>query len=79
MAETIEGLSKAVRALPVLLSTLGQKRISLHYDEEADVLYIHFDDHSEADDSDITDDGLIIRYRNGKMIGITLLNAQQQH
>ncbi|MBF7084146.1 DUF2283 domain-containing protein [Desulfallas sp. Bu1-1] len=58
-----------------LVSTLGQKKIILHYDDEADVLYIHFGEPVEADDTELTEDGLIIRYQAGKMVGITMLNA----
>jgi len=72
---TIAELSKVVRTLPNLVSNLGHKNISLHYDDEADVLYIHLGDSVDADDTEITDDDLIIRYRNGKIVGITIMNA----
>lgn len=73
---TVAELSKVVRTLPNLVSTLGHKKISLHYDDEADVLYIHLGDSIEADDSEMIDDNLVIRYRNGKMVGITVMNAR---
>jgi len=78
MAEVAE-LSKVVRTLPTLVSTLGQNKIFLHYDDGADVLYVNFNDKPvEADDSELTDDGLIIRYRDGKVIGVTMMNAQNK-
>jgi len=40
-------------------------RISTDYDKEADVLYINFKEDSRADDSKITDDDVIIRYKKG--------------
>lgn len=73
---TVAELSKVVRTLPNLVSILGHKNISLHYDDEADVLYIHLGDSVDAGDTEMTDDDLIIRYRNGKIIGITVLNAR---
>lgn len=73
---TVAELSKVVRTLPNLVSILGHKNISLHYDDEADVLYIHLGDSVDADDSEMTDDDLIIRYRNGKIVGITVMNAR---
>lgn len=75
MAEVVE-ISKVVRTLPALVSTLGQNKIFLHYDDEADVLYVNFGDKPvEAEDSKLTDDNLIVRYRDGRVIGVTMLNA----
>ena len=47
------------------------------YDAEADVLYVNFKKTSHADDSELTDDDVIIRYEQGKVIGLTILNASQ--
>jgi uncharacterized protein YuzE len=52
-------------------------RILTYYDEEADVLYINFKKPSHADDSELTDDDIIIRYEKGKIVGITILNASR--
>lgn len=51
------------------------ERTRLNYDAEADVLYINFDPPQPADDSDITDEGVIIRLRNNHIVGLTILNA----
>jgi uncharacterized protein YuzE len=51
------------------------ERTKLTYDAEGDVLYINFDQPQPADDSDITDEGVIIRLRENKIIGLTILNA----
>lgn len=51
------------------------ERTKLNYDPEGDVLYINFDQPQPADDSDITDEGIIIRLRENKIIGLTILNA----
>ena len=45
------------------------------YDTEADVLYVSFKKTSHADDSELTDDDVIIRYEQGQVIGLTILNA----
>jgi uncharacterized protein YuzE len=50
-------------------------RTKLNYDAESDVLYINFDPPQPADDSDITDEGVIIRLRDNKIVGMTILNA----
>ena len=51
------------------------ERTKLNYDAESDVLYINFDQPQPADDSDITDEGIIIRLRENKIVGLTILNA----
>jgi uncharacterized protein YuzE len=52
--------------------------IRMNYDAEGDVLYINFGKPQEADDSDITDDGVVIRLRDGKIVGFTVLNAREK-
>jgi len=51
------------------------ERTKLNYDVQSDVLYINFDQPQAADDSDITDEGVIIRLRDNKIVGLTILNA----
>ena len=51
------------------------EKTKLKYDTENDVLYINFDPPQEADDSDITDEGVIIRLRGNRIVGLTILNA----
>jgi uncharacterized protein YuzE len=53
-------------------------RIWTAYDKEADVLYINFKKPSHADDSELTDDDVIIRYEKGEVIGLTILNASKR-
>ena len=48
------------------------------YDAEADVLYVNCKKPSYADDSESTDDDVIIRYEQGQVIGLTILNASQR-
>ena len=48
------------------------------YDSEADVLYLHFKKLNHADNSQIADDKIIVRYDNKEIIGMTILNASQQ-
>jgi len=49
--------------------------VQLKYDDEADVLYISFGEPQPADDADLTDEGVIVRLREGKIVGLTILNA----
>lgn len=53
-------------------------RVKLNYDSEGDVLYINFGEPQPADDSDVTDEGVIVRLREGKIVGLSILNAQKK-
>jgi len=55
---------------PCNLAIFRQKRF--------DVLYFNFKKPSHADESELTDDDVIIRYENGEVVGITVLNASQR-
>jgi len=63
--------------VPELLK-VPYSRIWTSYDEGADVLYINFKKPSHADDSELTDDDVIIRYEKGEIVGITILNASKR-
>jgi uncharacterized protein YuzE len=53
------------------------ERTHLDYDQENDTLYINFNPPQPADDSDITDEGVIVRLREGQIVGLTILNASK--
>lgn len=55
---------------------LKHKNLWPNYDEEADVLYLHFKKPNQSDHAEITDD-VIVRYENEEIIGVTILNASQ--
>jgi uncharacterized protein YuzE len=56
--------------------TLPKRSIWTFYDMEADVLYINFHQPALiADDSELTEEGILIRYQNDKIIGLTILNV----
>jgi len=63
--------------VPELLE-VPYSRIWTSYDKEADVLYVNFKKPSHADDSELTDDDVIIRYEKGEIVGITILNASKR-
>jgi uncharacterized protein YuzE len=48
------------------------------YDREADVLYISFQRAQKATDTEMTDDGILFRYRDGQLVGITVLDASSR-
>jgi uncharacterized protein YuzE len=67
-----------ILSLTSQLLNIPFKRIWYSYDEEADVLYLNFKKPSHADDSELTDDDIIVRYEKGKVIGITVLHASKR-
>jgi uncharacterized protein YuzE len=76
-AAEIDNVEKIAALVPHLLG-IPQKKIWVDYDELADVLYVNFKKPSHADDSDITDDDVIVRYEKGKIVGMTFLNASKR-
>jgi uncharacterized protein YuzE len=49
------------------------------YDPEGDTLTVHFREPNVADESEMTDEGVIMRYdAAGELIGMTILHASQQ-
>jgi uncharacterized protein YuzE len=70
-------VERALELVPELLE-IPHTRIWTTYDKEADVLYINFKKPSHADDSELTDDDIIVRYEKGEVTGITILNASKR-
>jgi len=54
------------------------KNVWANFDEEADVLYLHFKKPNRADRTEMTDDNIIIRYEENEIIGISVLNASKR-
>lgn len=52
--------------------------IWLSYDEDADVLYVNFKKPCNANDSELTEDDIIIRYQDDQVIGFTVLHASKR-
>ncbi|MDQ2752401.1 MAG: DUF2283 domain-containing protein [Bacteroidota bacterium] len=72
--ETTE-LKEIQTALPYFLK---HKTIWASYDNETDVLYLHFKKPNHADNSEMTEDEIIVRYEKEEVIGLTILNASQR-
>jgi uncharacterized protein YuzE len=72
--KTLTHLLKAVSHLV----QLPQTHMRLNYDEEADVLYLHFDDRRGSTRSEMRDDGVILDYKGRRLVGVTILEASQR-
>ncbi len=54
-------------------------KIWFEYDSQNDILYINFGlDIEEADESFLTEDNIVIRLKNGKVIGITVFDFMRR-
>lgn len=65
-----------LRSVPYLLSA-PSKRMWIDYDEEADVLYISFEKPQHATNS-VMEDDVVYHYRNGDVVGLTVLGASRR-
>ncbi len=70
-------IKEILEITPHLLN-ISSTHIWYTYDESADVLYFNFKKPSRADDSELADDEVIIRYEKGEVVGITILNASKR-
>jgi len=76
-AAEIDSIEKIAALVPHLLD-ISHKKIWVDYDEEADVLYVNFKKPSHAEDSELTDDDVIVRYEKGQVVGMTFLHASKR-
>jgi uncharacterized protein YuzE len=50
----------------------------IDYDREADVLYISFKRPQRATDSEMLENGVLLRYKDDELIGLTMLDASKR-
>jgi len=62
--------------IPLIIRRFPSDHIWVDYDREADVLYINFERPQRATDG-VLRDNVLIRKRNGKIIGLTFLNVSK--
>ncbi|MCU0246356.1 MAG: DUF2283 domain-containing protein [Bryobacter sp.] len=70
--------SQKISALVPALLAFPYHHVWSHYDKDADVLYLNFQEPNAADDSEITDDDVIIRYSGEEIVGMTILRASKR-
>lgn len=76
-AAEIDRVEKIAALVPHLLD-ISHKKIWVDYYQEADVLYVNFKKPSHAEDSELTDDDVIVRYEKGQLVGMTFLHASKR-
>lgn len=70
-----EEVEKIIKAIPLFLDL--PSKFQVDYDKDADVLYISIERPQEATDTEVTDEGILLRLRDDKLVGITILNASK--
>lgn len=69
MAEVvIPNIMQALKAV----SYSNADNLHIRYDKEADVMYVSFGPAMPADESELGEDDILYRYKNGKVIGLTI-------
>ena len=73
------GTTAALKEIQAVLPYfLKHKTVWASYDSEVDVLYLHFKKPNHADDSEMTEDEIIVRYESKEIIGLTIMNASKR-
>ncbi|MHB2037249.1 MAG: DUF2283 domain-containing protein [Nitrososphaerales archaeon] len=54
------------------------KKLDVFYDKKADVLYISFGPPRKASDSELTDNDIIVRKVDDKIVGLTVLSFSKR-
>ena len=69
-------LSEIFGIVPHIIK-LSEDTMLIDYDREADVLYVSFKRPQQATDSEILDNGVLLRYREDELVGVTILEASR--
>lgn len=78
MAEAMSYIKVAEAVSRVVMGS-GLPLLRVSYDPAGDVLYIHFTEEPvKADDSEFMEDEVVVRYRGGEIVGVTILNASRR-
>ena len=77
MATRATALKEVFEVLPHI-KKIGAKHIWFDFDEDADVLYISLERPQNATDTDVLDNGIFLRLRGKKVVGITITNMNKK-
>ena len=74
-------INKTLKEITEMVShfiKLPETRMWMDYDKEADVLYISFKRPQKATDSEMLENGVLLRYKEDDLVGITILDASKR-
>lgn len=75
--EATVAIKEIFEALPHIKKT-GAKHLWFDFDKEADVLYVSLERPQNATNTDILEDGVFLRHRGKKLVGITITNVSKR-
>ena len=75
MAEVI--ITDIMQALKAV-SHSNARDLHIRYDNEGDVMYVNFGAPIPADDSEMGDDDILYRYRDGEVVGLTVTHFSKR-
>ena len=61
-----------------IANSINNTPMWLDYDEEVDVLYLHFESLPASNHSEMREDGIILDYNEDRLVGITILDASKR-
>jgi uncharacterized protein YuzE len=73
-ANIMEDLLKAAAHL----ARVGAPHWWIDYDAEADALYVNFQKPQRATQSELLENGVILRYRGEKLVGVVIFDASKR-
>ena len=74
----IDKTLKEVNQLVSHFIKMPESKMLIDYDREADVLYLSFKRPQHATDSEMLENGILLRYKGEELVGITVLNASKR-
>jgi uncharacterized protein YuzE len=72
-----ESLSEIFQAMPHILH-LPVAKMWMDYDREGDVLCISFKRPQRATESEMLENGVLLRYKDNELVGVTVLHASKR-
>ena len=57
---------------------LAPEKVDVEYDEKGDTLYVTFSPETVADDSELTENDVLLRYKGDRIIGLTILHFSER-
>jgi uncharacterized protein YuzE len=60
------------------LVQLAKNPMWLDYDQEVDVLHVHFENPPASTHSEMREDGITLDYKGNRLVGLTILEASKR-
>ncbi|MEW6067250.1 MAG: DUF2283 domain-containing protein [Nitrospirota bacterium] len=69
---------KEVNEIVAHFIKMPETKMWIDYDKDADVLYISFKRPQTATDSEMLENGTLLRYKGDELVGITIMDASKR-